>query len=185
MDFTYKSKIKVGDGVILRLWQKALLVVAFFLASLVTLASMIEGTTRLLYALSLPAFFLLIIFVTAYFGSVYRNCKCKVVFMDQYMDYDIPAIRGTQRDYKESYRIEYDYIDCVEFDPPTLQLRITSKRYDISQTRVSDGELLLDDFGNIDEPIYFKFLNKKDAKYMLELVRRYITEDYYVNGVDL
>ena len=28
-------------------------------------------------------------------------------------------------------------------------------------------------------------MNKKDAKHMLELVRRYITEDYYVNGIDL
>ena len=185
MEFTFRSKVEVGEGAILNLWQKALGVLGVLIAALTTEVMLLQHSTKFMYVMSLPLMILMIILYTAKFGKIYRRCKCTVKIWDQYLEYSIPAIRLSKRDYTEYMRIEYYLIDCVEFDPPTLQLRITSKDYDIKWERVSDGEELLNDDWGVDEPIYFRFMNKKDAKHMLELVSRYITDDYYVNGIDL
>lgn len=185
MEFTYRSKMETGEGIILNLWQKALGIFGVLLAALTTEVMLLQHSTKFMYVMSLPLVILIIVMGTAKYGKIYRKCRCTVKFWDQHLEYYIPAIKFSKRDYTEYMRIEYYLIDCVEFDPPTLQLWITSKDYDIKWERASDGEDLLNDDWGVDDPIYFKFMNKKDAKHMLELVRRYITEDYYVNGIDL
>lgn len=183
MEFEFESRINVGEEEKFERWHYLMLFFAAVIAALVTMVSITEKTTTYIHILLLPILVVMLVAVTMEKGPAQRSCRCHVRFNATDMFYDVPAIDRTERDYDENCYIEYEKIDCIEFDPPTLQLRISFlKPYVLRQVRKADGEEILDDWE--DAPICMKFVCKEDAEQVLYMVRRYITEDVYINGVD-
>ena len=182
-EFEFESRINVGEEEKFKSWHYLMLFLAAVIAALVTMVSITEKTTAYIYNLLLPILMVMLVGGTMEKRPAQRSCKCRVRFNTSDMFYDVPAIDKTERDYDESCYIEYEKIDCIEFDPPTLQLRISFlKPYVLRRVRKADGEEILDDWE--DMPICMKFVRKEDAEQVLYMVRRYITEDVYINGID-
>lgn len=106
MEFTYRSKMETGEGIILNLWQKALGIFGVLLAALTTEVMLLQHSTKFMYVMSLPLVILIIVMGTAKYGKIYRKCRCTVKFWDQHLEYYIPAIKFSKRDYTEYMRIE-------------------------------------------------------------------------------
>ena len=62
MEFTYRSKMEAGEGIILNLWQKALGIFGVLLAALTTEVMLLQHSTKFMYVMSLPLVILILLF---------------------------------------------------------------------------------------------------------------------------
>lgn len=182
LDFDFGSRVKTGEKDVFEKWR-IILTGCVAVATVPVLYMIVYNGYRPKEFLALipPCLVVWLINRMSKTVPVYTPLKCRIEFGDWFLYY---TIFGTETTNRMEYYFNYEKVDCIEVDPPSLSFRISVLPYKIWEYEKDTDELLLFDVEEKNENLDIYLTDKKEFDEMLYYLRRFIGGEIYVNGID-